>query len=186
MKFNKTPVEGVFLIDLEKRGDERGFFARLFCTEEFLQHGLEPCFVQANNSLSRDKGTLRGLHYQLAPKAESKVVRCVKGSFYDVVLDLRPESKTFGHSFCAVLSEENRQMMYVPKGCAHGFLTLEPNSEVIYLVSTPYCKELERCVRWDDPYFKIQWPAEPIVISERDRTQHDFNASYHLNTVGSC
>lgn len=181
MIFNQTPLKDAYLIDLEKREDERGFFARLFCTEEFAKHGLEPSFMQANNSLSKDKGTLRGLHYQLAPKAETKLVRCIKGSFYDVILDLRPDSETFGKSFGAILSEDNRRMMYVPKGFAHGFLTLEPNSEVLYMVSTPYSKELERGIRWNDPHFDIYWPEQPEVISDRDRNQRGFDAEYHLN-----
>lgn len=180
MIFTKTPLKDAYLIDLEKRGDERGFFARLFCAEEFAKHGLEQHFVQANNSLSKDKWTLRGLHYQLSSNAEAKVVRCLKGSLYDVILDIRPQSKTFGQFFGEILSEENRRMMYVPKGFAHGFLTLEPDCEILYLVSSPYSKELERGIRWDDPYFNIQWPYQPIIMSERDRTHPDFNPAYHL------
>lgn len=180
MLFNRTPLEDAYLIDLEKREDERGFFARLFCTKEFSKQGLESSFVQANISHSKDKGTLRGLHYQLPPMAETKLVRCIRGSFYDVILDVRPQSDTFGKSFGAILSAENRRMMYVPRGCAHGFLTLEPDSEVLYLVSTPYNKELERGIRWDDPFFNISWPGMPAVISESDRCQVNFDPGYHL------
>jgi dTDP-4-dehydrorhamnose 3,5-epimerase len=175
MKFNSTPLKGSFLIDLDKREDERGFFARLFCSEEFDKQGLEAQFVHVNNSLSKEKGTLRGLHYQLDPMAEVKVVRCIQGSFYDVIIDLRPESHTFGKSFGALLSAENRRMMYVPKGFAHGFLTLEDNSEVFYLVSQFYSKEKERGIRWNDPYFNIDWPMQPQVISERDQMHADFS-----------
>lgn len=174
MKFNATPLRGSYIIDLDKREDERGFFARLFCTEEFSKYALETRFVQVNNSLSQEKGTLRGLHYQVDPMEEVKVVRCIQGSFYDVILDLRSDSPTFGQSFGAVLSAENRSMMYVPKGFAHGFLTLEKNSEVVYLVSQFYSKEKEKGIRWDDPFFKIEWPMQPNVISERDRTHPDF------------
>lgn len=181
MKFTPTPIEGAFLVDLELRGDTRGFFARLFCIEEFAQHGLETSFIQANNSLSIPSKTLRGLHYQLPPMQEVKLVRCISGSFFDVILDLRPGSKTFGHSFGAVLSAENRRMMYVPRGFAHGFLTLEPHSEVFYMVSQVYSKEKERGVRWNDPAFKIDWPTTPEVISERDQAHPDFNPDYHLN-----
>lgn len=181
MIFHQTPLKDAYVIDLEKKGDERGFFARLFCAEEFSKHGLEPQFIQANNSFSVEKGTLRGLHYQLSPDAETKLVRCIRGSFYDVILDLRPDSPTFGQSFGAVLSSENRQMMYVPKGFAHGFLTLEPNSEVLYLVSAVYSKNNERGIRWNDPRFEIEWPDSPKVISERDANHPDFKPDIHLS-----
>jgi dTDP-4-dehydrorhamnose 3,5-epimerase len=174
MRFNETPLPGAYLIDLEKRSDERGFFARLFCEEEFKNQGLESRFIQANNSLSTQKGTLRGLHYQLEPMAESKLVRCTKGSLYDLILDLRPTSPTFGRSFGATLSAENRLMMYVPKGFAHGFLTLEDNSELLYFVSQTYSKELERGIRWNDPRFNMKWPDTPRVVSERDQAHPDF------------
>lgn len=183
MKFTSLPLEGAYLIDLEKRGDERGFFARLFCEEEFAQHGLENHFVNVNNSHSAEKGTLRGLHYQLHPYEETKLVRCIRGSFWDVIVDLRPDSPTFKHSYGALLSEDNRQMMYVPKGFAHGFLTLEPDSEVIYLVSEFYAKEQERGLRWNDPEFSIAWPEKPTVVSERDANHPDFDPAHHLEFV---
>lgn len=181
MKFIAAPLEGAFLIDIEKIGDERGFFARVFCAEEFAEHGLESSFIQINNSLSAKKGTLRGLHYQLAPMQETKIVRCVKGACYDLILDLRRESKTFGHSFGAILSAENRRMMYVPKGFAHGFLTLENDTELIYMVTQYYSPELERGVRWNDPAFAIQWPGEPTVLSERDRLHPDYTPPLDLS-----
>ena len=183
MQFAPTPLKDAYLIDLDLLGDERGFFARLFCADEFAKHGLNPNFIQANNSLSKQKGTLRGLHYQLHPKAETKLVRCIKGSLYDVIVDLRQDSQTFGESFGAVLSAENRSMMYVPKGFAHGFLTLEDNTEVLYMVSEPYSKELERGIRWNDPCFNIEWPSVPLVISERDKSHPDFDPNYHLNAT---
>jgi dTDP-4-dehydrorhamnose 3,5-epimerase len=176
----ETPLKDAFLIDIEKYSDERGFFARMFCAKEFSAQQLESQFLQANQSFSKEKGTLRGLHYQLPPFEETKLVRCIRGSFYDVILDLRPHSKTFGHFFGATLSAENRRSMYVPKGFAHGFLTLEPSSEVLYLVSAYYSKEHERGIRWDDPQFDIFWPDKPVVISERDRLHPDFNATTHL------
>lgn len=168
MRFQQTPLEGSYLIDLEAKEDNRGFFARLFCQAEFVKHGLNFLFVQANNSLSKEKGTLRGLHYQLPPKEEVKLVRCIKGSLWDVILDLRHNSKTFGKHYGAILSEKNRTMMYVPKGFAHGFLTMEPNTEILYMVSESYSEEFERGIRWDDPQFQIAWPEKLQVISDRD------------------
>lgn len=168
MLFHKTPLKDAYLIDLEKREDDRGFFARFFCSKEFEGEGLEKGFVQVNNSLSKDKGTLRGIHYQVAPKEEVKLVRCIKGSFYDVIVDLRKNSPTFKQWFGAELSAENRRMMYVPKGFGHAFLTLEEDSEALYMVSEYYSPEHERGVRWNDPAIGIQWPFKPNVISEKD------------------
>jgi dTDP-4-dehydrorhamnose 3,5-epimerase len=174
MKFIKTDLNDAFLIDMNPRQDARGFFGRMFCVKEFEEQGLETCFVQANNSFSKSKGTLRGLHYQVEPMEEVKLVRCIRGSFYDVIVDLRPKSSTFGRSYGAVLSAENRLMMYVPKGFAHGFVTLEDESEVMYLVSQFYSQDLERGIRWNDPYFNITWPIFPEVISERDQNHPAF------------
>lgn len=173
MKFTPTPLAGAYLIDLEKREDERGFFARSFCQKEFHKHGLEPQFVQMNHSLSLPKGTLRGLHYQLAPMEEVKVVRCIRGSIWDCILDLRGNSPTYGRWYGTELSARNYTMLYVPKGFAHGFITLEDSSELLYQVSQFYSAELERGVRWNDPAFQIQWPMEPKVISDRDRAHPD-------------
>ncbi len=180
MKFTKTPLPGAYIIDLEKIGDDRGFFARVFCKKEFSQHELETEFVQINNSLSAQKGTLRGMHYQLDPHAEVKVVRCIKGRLWDVILDIRPNSPTFGQWFGAELSAENRRMMYVPKGFAHGFVTLEDDTEAFYLVSAYYAPEFERGIRWNDPKFGIEWPIEPVIISDKDRNHPDFDPKYHL------
>jgi len=174
MFFNETPVEGACLIELERKGDDRGFFARVFCQEAFGARGLATNFVQVNNSRSAERGTLRGMHYQLPPKAETKLVRCIHGKLYDVVLDLRENSPTFGRHFAAELSAANRRMMYVPKGCAHGFITLSDDVEAFYFVDEFYGPELERGVRWDDPAFNIQWPIEPRVISAKDRGHPDF------------
>jgi dTDP-4-dehydrorhamnose 3,5-epimerase len=180
MIFTETPIKGAYLVDLERRGDDRGFFARFFCEREFGAQGLATRFVQINNSLTAQRGTLRGMHYQLAPKAETKVVRCVRGSLHDVVLDLRPGSPTFGRSFGAELSAENRRMMYVPKGCAHGFVTLTDDAEAVYLVDEFYSPEHERGVRWNDPRFSIPWPIEPRVLSDKDRNARDFDPAWHL------
>lgn len=168
MLFHNTSLKDAYLIDLEKREDERGFFARFFCSKEFEGKNLEKGFVQVNNSLSKHKGTLRGIHYQVAPKEEVKLVRCIKGSFYDVIVDLRKNSPTFKQWFGAHLSGENRRMMYVPKGFGHAFLTLEDDTEALYMVSEYYSPEHERGVRWDDPSIHIKWPFEPLIISEKD------------------
>ena len=175
MTFRETPLKGVWLVELEKRGDERGFFARQFCTEEFKAHGLDFSLVQANTSQSARRGTLRGMHFQVGSAAETKLVRCVRGSVWDCVLDLRPDSESFGAWFGAELSEENRTMMIVPKGCAHGFLTLVDDSEVLYLVDSPYSPKQERGVRWNDPRFQIDWPFSPEVLSERDSQHPDYH-----------
>jgi dTDP-4-dehydrorhamnose 3,5-epimerase len=180
MKFIETPLKGAFVIELEKRGDERGFFARTFCKKEFEANGLNNEIVQINNSLSKDKGTLRGMHYQLSPKSEDKIVRCIKGSLFDVIIDLRPDSETFKKWFGTELSAENRNMLVVPKGFAHGFITLEENTEAFYLVTEYYSPEHERGVRYNDPAFGIKWPIEPIVISDKDKNHPDFNPNYHL------
>lgn len=180
MLFTETPIRGAYLIDLEKRGDERGFFARAFCKTEFADKQLATDFVQANDSLTAQHGTLRGMHYQLAPKAETKLVRCIRGALHDVVLDLRADSPTFGKSFGAELSAENRRMMYVPKGCAHGFVTLADHTEAFYFVDEFYAPELERGVRWNDPRFAIQWPIAPVVLSDKDRNHRDFDRGWHL------
>jgi dTDP-4-dehydrorhamnose 3,5-epimerase len=180
MIFTTTPLEGAHLIELDKRGDDRGFFARAFCVNEFDAHGLDRNVVQINNSLSAERGTLRGMHYQLAPQTETKIVRCIRGSLWDVILDLRHGSRTFGQFYGAELSAANRKMMYVPKGFAHGFLTLEDNTEVFYLVTAFYAPELERGIRWNDPRFRITWPFHPVVISDKDRSHPDFDPAWHL------
>ena len=181
MIFIEAPLAGVYLIDMEKRGDERGFFARAFCEREFAERGLATRIVQANNSLSARKGTLRGMHYQLSPKAETKYVRCIRGALHDIVVDLRRDSLTFGQSFGAYLTAENRRMMAVPKGFAHGFITLVDDTEAFYLVDEFYAPECERGLRWNDPKFAIQWPAEPTVISEKDQNYRDFDPAWHLS-----
>jgi dTDP-4-dehydrorhamnose 3,5-epimerase len=180
MIFTSVPLKGAYVIDVEKKGDDRGFFARAFCEKEFTKCGLVGHFCQMNNSLSAKAGTLRGMHYQLAPKAETKLVRCVRGSLYDIILDLREDSPTFGHSFGVELSAENRRMMYVPKGFAHGFMTLADDTEVFYFVDEFYSPENERGIRYDDPKFKLQLPAPPSIISEKDMNHRSFDTAWHL------
>jgi dTDP-4-dehydrorhamnose 3,5-epimerase len=179
VKFHPTTLQDARLIELERRGDDRGFFARLFCEREFEAAGLVSGFAQANNSLTAKKGTLRGLHYQLAPAAEVKVVRCVRGALYDLILDLRPDSPTFGQSFGAELTADNRLMMYVPRGFAHAILTLADDTEAIYLVSDFYSPQDERGVRWNDPRFGLQWPIQPAEISQKDASWPDFDPAFH-------
>mgnify|MGYP000104837523 CR=1 FL=1 len=169
-----TPLNGTYEIEMDKKGDERGFFARLFCSREWKLAGLDSTIAQINNSFSSETGTLRGLHYQLPPTTETKIVRCIQGSLWDVCLDLRKESPTYLQWHAALLSAQNRKMLYIPKGCAHGFITLEPNTEILYLVSAFYSPEDEGAVRFDDPAFNITWPIEPTVMSDRDRNLPNF------------
>ena len=180
MKFTETPLKGAYVIELEKRGDDRGWFARLFCEREYQQHNLNHRIVQANTSASKYSGTLRGMHYQLAPKAEDKIVRCLRGALFDAIIDLRPDSPTFLKHFSIELTAENRAMLYVPKGFAHGFITLAPDTEAFYLVTEFYAPDRERGIRYNDPKFGIQWPLEPVVISDKDKNQPDFNPEIHL------
>jgi dTDP-4-dehydrorhamnose 3,5-epimerase len=180
--FTPAPLAGSYLISLEKHEDHRGFFARTYCQKEFAAKGLEPSFVQMNTSFSRSRATLRGLHYQLAPAAEVKLVRCIAGTVYDVILDLRIASATFafGKHFGVELSAPNRTMIYVPQGFAHGFITLTDDTEVLYLVSTFYSPKHERGLRYNDRKFNIRWPTEPAVISSKDAAYPDFDPIYHL------
>jgi len=168
MIFNKTKFDTAFTIDLNSIEDERGFFARYFCENEFKSNNLNSNWAQINNSFSKDQYTLRGLHYQLPPSSEVKLVRCIKGSIWDVIVDLREGSPTQGEWFGTELNETNRTMMYVPKGFAHGFLSLSTNSEIIYLVSNAYSQENERSLLWSDENIGIKWPAIPKIISEKD------------------
>lgn len=169
MKFTKTKLEGVYIIEPEVKIDKRGYFIRVFCKDEFLKAGLNFEIVQINRSLSNKKGTIRGMHFQKEPKAENKVVQCLKGEIYDVVVDIRKNSSTFGQWVSEILSEENKKMMYVPKGCAHGFQTLKNNCVVEYFMSEFYSPEHYFGVRWNDPFFNIHWLIKnPTVISEQD------------------
>lgn len=174
MKFTPVPVAGACVIELDPNSDERGFFARAWCRKELESKGLVGSIAQCNLSLTEESGTVRGLHYQLAPSQEVKFVRCIAGSIFDVIIDLRKDSTTFKHWFGVELSAENRKMLYVPRGCAHGYQTLVAKAEVFYLVSDFYAPERERGVRWDDPAFGIVWPLSVSRISKRDRSYPDF------------
>jgi len=169
MIFHATPLAGAYTIELDKRGDDRGFFARCFAEEEFAALGLVARFPHANLSRNTLQGTLRGMHYAVAPSLEAKVVRCVSGAIYDVIVDLRPASPTYCHHVGVMLSAENRRMLYIPEQFAHGFLTLEDNSEVSYHMSEFYAPTSARGFRWDDASFRLEWPEAITVISEKDR-----------------
>ena len=179
MLFHPNKLQGSFVIEPEPRRDHRGFFARMFCEAEFKARDLETAFVQANSSANIKAGTLRGMHYQLGNAAEVKVVRCTAGAIFDVALDLRPDSRSFCQWFGAVLTAQNYLMLYIPRGCAHGFITLEENSEVFYSVSNHYTPAEERCARFDDPQFKIEWPIPVEHISEKDNAARKFDPIYH-------
>lgn len=174
MIFCPTKVAGVFEIRPELLRDERGWFARTWCQREFESNGLNPRLAQCNISFNARKGTLRGMHYQAAEHAEAKLVRCTKGSIFDVALDIRPDSETFKKWAGTVLKADDRNMLYIPEGCAHGFLTMEDETEVFYQMSEFYNQESARGVRWDDPAFDIEWPSKVEVISDRDRTYPNF------------
>ncbi len=174
MIFIETALKGAFIIEPEKLEDERGFFARTWCQQEFATHGLNPRLVQCNISFNRRKGTLRGVHYQAKPYEEAKLVRCTRGAIYDVIIDLRLDSPTFKHWVAVKLTADNRQMLYVPEGYAHGFQTLEDCTEVLYQMSEFYTLAYSRGVRWNDPTFGIQWPLAERIISERDQSYPNF------------
>lgn len=169
MKFQQTSLKDNFLIDLDLIEDERGFFARYFCEKDFSRQGLNTRWVQINNSFSKKAGTLRGLHYQREPNAEVKLVRCLKGAIWDVVVDLRYGSETFGKWFGAKLSDKNRTMMYVPRGFAHGYVSLKPDTEILYLVSDFYTPNKEGILLWNDQKVGINWPTSPQVIVDKDK-----------------
>lgn len=174
MIFRELPLQGAFTIDLDLITDERGFFARSWCMQEFQARGLDARLVQCNVSYNKVKGTLRGMHYQVAPAAEVKVVRCTSGAIYDVIVDLRPDSPTFKRSLSVLLSAESHRMLYIPQQFAHGFLTLSDNTEVMYHMSEFYAPSCARGFRWDDPTFGISWPEQVKVISAKDRNYPDF------------
>ena len=174
MKFVPLPMQGAYVIEPEPIADERGLFARTFCREEFAKIGLNPNLVQCNISFNKRKGTLRGMHYQIKPHEETKLVRCTNGSIYDVIIDLRPDSSTFKNWVGVELSAENRKSIYVPEGFAHGFLTLSDESEVFYQMSEFFHSKCVAGVRWDDTAFSILWPATASVVSDRDRSYLDF------------
>lgn len=174
MNFQETTLAGAYVIELDRHDDERGFFARSFCQDEFAAHGLSTCVAQCNISFNRKRGTLRGMHFQFAPKSEAKLVRCTRGAIHDVVIDLRPDSATYCSWFGVELTGENRTALYVPEGFAHGFQTLENDSEVFYQMFEFFSREQAGGVRWNDPAFDIAWPLPEPILSEKDRSYPDF------------
>ena len=174
MIFTETTLKGAFLIDLEKLEDSRGFFARTWCQHEFEAHGINCQLLQCNLSYNKKKGILRGMHFQSSPHEEAKLIWCIKGAIFDVIIDLRPGSPTFSQHITAVLTAENRRMIYVPRGFAHGFQTLQDDTEIFYQMSEYYAPEYAKGVRWNDPVFGIQWPDDERVISGRDQSYQDF------------
>ncbi len=174
MRFKATAIAGAYVVDMEPICDERGYFGRMFCTQEFLRHGIDVSWVQVNTSFNIRKGTLRGLHYQSPPLGEDKLVRCTRGSIFDVIADLRRNSPSYGGVFSAVLTESEGNMLFIPAGCAHGFQTLADSTTVLYMMSEYYDPHAGRGVRYDDARLGIPWPIADIVISERDRAFGSF------------
>lgn len=174
MRFTNTPLPGACVVDIEPRPDERGVFARTFCEREFAANGLTKRFKQCNLSVNSRRGVLRGMHFQAAPHGEAKLVRCVRGAVYDVIVDLRSASPTFLQWFAVELTARNARALYVPDGLAHGFVTLEDDTELLYLMSEEYHANSARVVRWNDPAFSIDWPIKNPTLSARDATAPDF------------
>ncbi|HET6605902.1 MAG TPA: dTDP-4-dehydrorhamnose 3,5-epimerase [Rhodopila sp.] len=174
MIFHKTLIPGAYIVELEKRADDRGFFARGWCWQEFEDRGLCNRLVQMNISFNRYKHTLRGFHYQIAPHQEDKLLRCVRGALHDVMVDLRSDSPTYMRHITVEITAANYLALLIPKGCANAFMTMADETEASYLVSEFYAPAAERGIRWNDPAFGIEWPAEPAVISEKDRTWPDY------------
>lgn len=174
MIFTKGRLDGVWQLDLEKRGDDRGFFARVFCAAEFQAHGMETVFPQMNTNYSAARGTLKGLHWQTGEHAEAKLVRCIAGRAYEMLVDMRPGSPTFRQWEAHTLDSAERKLLYLPPGFAHGFLSLEDHTEITYMVSQPYAPGAERGVRFDDPGLKLEWPIPIASVSEKDRNWPDF------------
>jgi dTDP-4-dehydrorhamnose 3,5-epimerase len=181
MIFTETDLKGAYIIEPEKLADDRGFFARTWCQQEFSDRGLDPSLVQSSISFNHKQGTLRGMHLQLSPAAEVKLVRCTRGAIYDAIVDLRLDSATYLHWIGVTLTADNRTALYIPKGFAHGFQTLAENTEVLYQISEFYNSDLARGFRWDDPIFKINWPTSVSTISDRDRTYPDYTPESFLN-----
>lgn len=175
MQFSETNLTGAYIIDIEPFVDERGAFARGFCQREFADHGLRSEIAQVNISVNSRAGTLRGMHYQRPPYSEAKIVRCTRGALYDVIVDLRPQSPTFLEWIGVELTEQNCRTLYVPEHFGHGFITLQDDTEAYYLVSEFYTPDSEGGLRWNDPTIAIQWPREPIVISDKDANWSDFD-----------
>lgn len=183
MIFQELNIKGAWLIEPEKQEDSRGFFARTWCQEEFAARGLKTTFVQCNISFNKKKGTVRGLHYQAAPHAEAKLVRCTQGAIYDVMVDLRHVSSTFRQWLAVELTADNYRMLYIPEGIAHGFQTLKANTEIFYQMSESYHPASARGIRWDDPVLNIAWPLPNPIISPKDRNYQDISL---MRPAGDC
>jgi dTDP-4-dehydrorhamnose 3,5-epimerase len=183
VKFEPAPLAGAVVVDVERQVDERGFFARTWCAEEFAAAGLPDFVAQSSVSWNEHVHTLRGMHLQDAPYGEGKLVRCTRGAVFDVIVDVRPESATYLAHFSVRLDEDNRRSLFVPPGVAHGFLTLTERTEVLYQMDVPYVADAARGFRWDDPLFAIAWPATPAVVSERDRSYSDFAFELHQRSA---
>ena len=173
MIFSKTKIDGVAIVEIEPRKDERGYFQRIYDALKFKKKGINFKFVQINQSMSQHKGTIRGINMQKFPKSEDKLIQCIKGSIFDVVIDLRPDSKTYG-KWIGVVLEANQKMIFVPKGCAHGFQALENDTIIQYPASEYYSPRHEIGIRWNDPYFKIKWPLKKIQVSKKDASWPNF------------
>ncbi|NJR64303.1 MAG: dTDP-4-dehydrorhamnose 3,5-epimerase [Leptolyngbyaceae cyanobacterium CRU_2_3] len=178
MRFIPTSLLGAYIVESERLEDNRGFFARTWCQQEFADHGLDPNLVQCSISFNQKKGTLRGMHLQISPSTETKLVRCTQGAIYDVIVDLRSDSSTFLQWTAVELTAENRKALYIPKGLAHGFQTLKDDTEIFYQMSDFYASECAQGFRWNDPKFKIDWPEEVSVISQRDREYQDYTPDH--------
>jgi len=177
MLFTETKLKGAYIIDVKRLEDERGFFGRSYCKQEMEEYGLNTNMVQANVSYNKKKATLRGMHMQAAPYAETKLVRCTRGAIYDVIIDMREDSETYKQWIGVELTADNYRMLFVPEGFAHGFITLEDNTDVTYNVTQYYTPGSERGIRWNDPAFNIVWPIAPEIISEKDRAVPDFEVT---------
>lgn len=183
MIFSKTKLEGALIIKIDKKKDERGFFARTWDSKKFKEFGLNFKFVQNSISFTKKKGTIRGMHYQIAPHTETKIVRCTQGKILDIIIDLRLKSPTFKKWISVELSSKNYKMIYIPKGFAHGFQTLEDNSEVIYQISEFFMPKYAKGIRWNDPMFKIKWPLKPTIISKKDKDYQFFDEKNFLKII---
>ena len=178
MIFNESKIRGAWIIDIEPIADARGFFAMTYLPHELVAHGMNPSLAQCNLAFNHKRGTLRGMHFQHAPHAQAKIVRATRGALLDVIVDLRPDSPTFKQWDAVELTADNRRMLYMPEGIAHGYITLTDDTEAYYHASSPWVKAAESGVRWDDPAFKIEWPLRPTIVSERDEAWPAFSVSF--------
>jgi dTDP-4-dehydrorhamnose 3,5-epimerase len=175
MKIKSTKIKGVYIINSSPQADKRGYFVRTFCKQELNKFGIKFNIVQANRSFTKKKGTIRGLHYQALPYSEDKIIQCIQGSVYNVILDLRKDSHTFGKWIAEEISEKNKKIIIVPKGCANGIQTLTNNCLIEYFMSEYYSPQSSRGIKWDDPFFKVKWPIKKPFLSEKDKNWQYYN-----------